>query len=129
MNSLIVRQKVENRPGTLYDTTERTLTFTQGSIFSFPIHSTAYESDAASIRIPPGLRLRIQTASVGYKEMAEYVKTSSARGVSLKFSSEENGEMLPIWTYNKDRCSDCWTTGLGIEGEFLCCAFLLMVHW
>lgn len=49
--------------------------------------------------------------------MAEYVKTSSAQGVALKFSSEENGEMLPVWTYDKDRSGDCWTNGLGIEGE------------
>lgn len=117
MNSLTVRQKVENRPGTVYDTSERTLSFSTGSLFSFPIHSTAYESDAASIRIPAGLRLKIHNASVGYKEMAEYVKTSSAQGVALKFSSEENGEMLPVWTYDKDRSGDCWTNGLGIEGE------------
>jgi hypothetical protein len=119
MNSLTVRQKVENRPGTLYDTSERTLSFSTGSLFSFPIHSTAYESDAASIRIPAGLRLKIHNASVGYKEMAEYVKISSAQGVALKFSSEENGEMLPVWTYDKDRSGDCWTNGLGIEGEKL----------
>lgn len=35
----------------------------------------------------------------------------------LKFSSEENGKMLVVWTYDKDRNGDCWETGLGIEGE------------
>jgi hypothetical protein len=117
MSALTIRQKVENRPGTLYDTKERTLTFTTGSLFSFPIHSTAYESDAATIRIPSGLRLRIHNVSVNYKEMENYVKISSAQGVALKFSSEENGEMLVVWTYDKDRSGDCWATGLGIEGE------------
>lgn len=111
-----MRQKVENRPGVLYDTNERTLTFATGALFSFPIHSTAYESDAASIRIPSGLRLTIHNASVGCKEIGEYVKTSCSRGVALKFSSEENGEMLPVWTYDNDRSGDCWTNGLGIEG-------------
>ena len=117
MNTLVVRQKVENRPGVLYDTKERTLSFTTGSLFSFPLHSTAYESDAASIRIPAGIRLKLHNASVGCKEIAEYVKTSCSHGVCLKFSSEENGEMLAIWTYDKDRSGDCWTTGLGVEGE------------
>ncbi|KAL3769595.1 hypothetical protein ACHAWO_011541 [Cyclotella atomus] len=117
MSALTIRQKVENRPGTLYDTKERTLTFTTGSLFSFPIHSTAYESDAATIRIPAGLRLQIHNVSVNYKEMENYVKISSAQGVALKFSSEENGEMLVVWTYDKDRSGDCWATGLGIEVE------------
>ncbi|KAL7479415.1 hypothetical protein ACHAW6_005148 [Cyclotella cf. meneghiniana] len=115
MNALTVRQKIEARPGNLYSTDPRTLTFTQGALFSFPVHSTAYESDAATIRIPGGLRLRLHSVSVDCKEMAEYVKTSAAQGVSLKFSSEENGEMLVVWTYDKDRSGDCWQTGLGIE--------------
>lgn len=51
------------------------------------------------------------------KELAEFIKTSCARGVSLKFSSEENGEMMGIWTYDKDRSGDAWETGLGIDGE------------
>ncbi|KAL3797087.1 hypothetical protein HJC23_000425 [Cyclotella cryptica] len=117
MNALSVRQKIEARPGNLYSTEPRTLAFTQGALFSFPIHSTAYESDAATIRIPGGLRLCLHSVSVNHKEMTEYVKTSAAQGVSLKFSSEENGEMLVVWTYDKDRSGDCWQTGLGIEGE------------
>lgn len=51
--------------------------------------------------------------------MAEFIKTSGARGVSLKFSSEENGMMMGIWTYDKERSGDVWETGLGVEGEFL----------
>ena len=117
VNALSIRQKIEARPGNLYSTEPRTITFTEGALFSFPIHSTAYESDAATIRIPGGLRLCLHSVSVNYKEMAEYVKTSAAQGVSLKFSSEENGEMLVVWTYDKDRSADCWQTRLGIEGE------------
>ena len=55
--------------------------------------------------------------SVDLKQLAEFIKTSNARGVCLKFSSEENGEMMGIWTYDRDRSRDCWETGLGIEGE------------
>eukprot|EP00956_Cyclotella_meneghiniana_P008172 scaffold10872_cov66-Cyclotella_meneghiniana.AAC.5 len=115
MSGLIIRQKIENRPGVIYDTKERTLSFTTGSLFSFPLHSTAYESDAASVRIPSGLRLTIHSASVGCKEMSDYVKISSGQGVSLKFSSEENGEMLPVWTFNWERSGEFWANGLGIE--------------
>ena len=117
MSGLIIRQKIENRPGVIYDTKERTLSFTTGSLFSFPLHSTAYESDAASVRIPSGLRLTIHSASVGCKEMSDYVKISSGQGVSLKFSSEENGEMLPVWTFNWERSGEFWANGLGIEGK------------
>lgn len=117
MNALTIRQKIEARPGNLYSTDPRESSFTQGALFSFAIHSTAYESDAAQIRIPAGLRLRVHSASVDYKEMTEYVKTSAAHGVALKFSSEENGEMLVCWTYDKERSGDGWETGLGIEGE------------
>ena len=48
--------------------------------------------------------------------MSEYCKTSSVNGACLKFSSEENGEMLVVWTYDKERSSDVWQTGLGIDG-------------
>ena len=117
MSGLVIRQKIENRPGVIYDTKERTLSFTTGSLFSFPLHSTAYESDAASVRIPSGLRLKIHSASVGCKEMSDYVKISGGQGVSLKFSSEENGEMLPVWTFNWERSGEFWANGLGIEGK------------
>ena len=116
-SALTIRQQIAPRPGTLYSSDPRSLTFTQGSLFSFPLHSTAYESDAATVRIPPGIKLCINTVSVDRKEMTEFVKTSSAHGVCLKFSSEENGEMLVVWTYDKDRSGDVWHTGLGIEGE------------
>ena len=48
--------------------------------------------------------------------MNEYIKASSGNGVCLKFSSEENGEMLVVWTFDKERSGDVWQTGLGIDG-------------
>ena len=48
--------------------------------------------------------------------MSEFIRTSSAHGVSLMFSSEENGDMLNVWTYDKERSDDVFQTGLGIEG-------------
>ena len=118
--ALTVRQQVAPRPGTLYSADPRSLTFTQGSLFSFPLYSTAYESDAATLRIPAGIKLCIRTISVDRKEMTEFAKAgSAAHGVCLKFSSEENGEMLVVWTYDKDRSADVWQTGLGIEGGWI----------
>ena len=114
--ALTIRQQIAPRPGVLYSTDPRSLSFTKGSFFSFPLHSTAYESDAATIRIPPGIKLCIHTVSVDRKEMSEFIRTSSAHGVSLMFSSEENGDMLNVWTYDKERSDDVFQTGLGIEG-------------
>ena len=119
MSALTVRQQVAPRPGSLYSPDPRTLSFTRGSLFSFPLHSTAYESDAATIRIPAGIKLCLHAASCDRKEMDEFAKASSAHGVCLKFSSEENGEMLVVWTYDKERSGDIWQTGLGIEGAYL----------
>lgn len=63
----------------------------------------------------------------------EFEKTSSAHGVCLKFSSEENGEMLVVWTYDKERSGDVFQTGLGIEGMNLylisvCVLFPICFH-
>merc|ERR1712194_89199 len=89
--------------------------FAQGSLFSFNLHSTAHESDAATIRIPAGMKLCLKTASVDRKQIAEFLKTSCTYGACLKFSSEENGEMLVLWNYDKERSINIWQTGLGIE--------------
>ena len=122
-DALTIRQQIAPRPGSLYDSAPRSLSFSPGSLFSFPLHSTAYEdSDAATIRIPPNVKLCLHAVGVDRKEMVDFVKTSGAHGVSLKFASEENGGMLAIWTYDKDRSAEVWQTGLGIEGEWLCAA-------
>lgn len=116
--AITIRQQISPRPGNPHATDPRSLSYTQGSLFSFSLHATAYESDAATIRIPAGVKLHLHSVSVDLKEMAEFLKTSGARGVSLKFSSEENGMMMGIWTYDKERSGDVWETGLGVEGEF-----------
>jgi hypothetical protein len=47
--------------------------------------------------------------------MEEYLKQKGSIGVSLRLSSEENGEMLPIWTFDNNR-STCYTiSNLGIR--------------
>ena len=115
--AITIRQQIASRPGNPHATDPRSLSYTQGSLFSFSLHATSYESDAATLRIPSGIKLYLHSVSVDLKPLAEFIKTSNARGVCLKFSSEENGEMMGIWTYDKDRSRDCWETGLGIEGE------------
>ena len=98
-SAVVVRQQLSLRPGAVYGTEPRSLNFTQGSLFSFPLHSTAYDSDAATVRIPAGVKLRLTSASVDRNEMSNFLRTSrTAGGVALKFSSEENGEMLTVWT-------------------------------
>ena len=94
--TLSIRQQIAPRPGTLYCSEPRSINFTQGSLFSFPLHSTAYESDAATIRIPAGIKLCINSVSVDRKEMTEFAKTSGGNGVVLKFSCEENADMVCI---------------------------------
>lgn len=49
--------------------------------------------------------------------MTEFAKTSGGNGVVLKFSCEENADMLNVWTYDKDRSSEVWHTGMGISVE------------
>ncbi|KAL3763050.1 hypothetical protein ACHAWU_007756 [Discostella pseudostelligera] len=115
--AITIRQQISPRPGNPHATDARSLSYTQGSLFSFSLHATAYESDAATIRIPAGVKLHLHSVSVDLKEMAEFIKNSGARGVSLKFSSEENGMMMGIWTYDKERSGDVWETGLGVEVE------------
>lgn len=114
-SAVVVRQQLSLRPGAVYGTEPRSLNFTQGSLFSFPLHSTAYDSDAATVRIPVGIRLRLTSASVDRNEMSNFLRTSrTAGGVALKFSSEENGEMLTVWTCD-EKYGELFQTGLGIE--------------
>ncbi len=115
--AITIRQQISPRPGNPHATDPRSLSYTQGSLFSFSLHATSYESDAATIRIPPGIKFYLHSVSVDSKQLADFIKTSNARGVCLKFSSEENGEMMGIWTYDKDRSGNVWETGLGVEGE------------
>lgn len=126
--SLVIRQQIAQRPGAShYDSHPRELKFAKGSLLSFALHSTSYEDDAAVIRIPPGVKLCLSTACVGRKEWEEFTRTSSARAVVLKFSSEENGEMLALWTHDRDRSGDVCQTGLGVEGASVYSSFVAYV--
>jgi hypothetical protein len=118
-SAITVRQQLARRPGSLYGTEPRSLVFGRGSLFSFPLHSTAYEADAATVRIPAGVKLRLTSASVDRKEMSDFLRNTGKAangGVSLRFSSEENGDMIPVCTFDGERSGDLSQTGLGIEG-------------
>ena len=115
--SLTIRQQVAARPGCLYSNEPRELSFKAGALFSFPLHSTLYDEDAAQIRIPKNLKLTINTASVDRRQMADFLKIGIVHGVTLKISSEENGALLPIWTFDKERSSEHCHTGFGLNIE------------
>ncbi|KAL3817111.1 hypothetical protein ACHAXA_009942 [Cyclostephanos tholiformis] len=123
--AITVRQQLAQRPGSQYGTESRSLSFGLGSMFSFALYSTSYEADAATIRIPGGIKLRLSSASVDRKEMSDFLRVTTGGGktamngggVALKFSSEENGDMIPICTFDGERGGDLHQTGLGIEVE------------
>jgi hypothetical protein len=94
---------------------ERNNSFLPGSPFSFSLHGSVQESDSAIIRVPDGVCLKINCASVNRKAMDEYLKQKGSIGVSLRLSSEENPEMLPIWTFAQDRSSEYTISGLGLR--------------
>ena len=47
--------------------------------------------------------------------MDEYLKQKGTHGISLKISSEENPQLLPIWTFDKDNSSGYTVSDLGIR--------------
>ena len=129
-SAITVRQQLALRPGSLYGTEPRSLAFGRGSLFSFPLHSTAYEADAATVRIPAGIKLRLTSASVDRKEMGDFLRTTGKAangGVSLRFSSEENGDMIPVCTFDGERSGELSQTGLGIEGVLLRGFFVFVI--
>ncbi len=94
---------------------ERTNKFLPGSPFSFAIHGSIYDDDAAILRIPDGICLNISSASVDAKSMELYLHQKGALGVSLKLSSEENPQLLPIWTFDKEKSSSYNISNLGVR--------------
>ena len=89
--------------------------FLPGSPFSFALKGSIFESDSAIVRIPDGVCLIINSASVDRKSMETYLMQKGSIGVSLKVSSEENPQLLPIWTFDKERSSSYTVSDLGIE--------------
>ena len=131
-SAITVRQQLALRPGSLYGTEPRSLAFGLGSLFSFPLHSTAYEADAATVRIPAGIKLRLTSASVDRKEMADFLRNTGKAangGVSLRFSSEENGDMIPVCTFDGERSGELSQTGLGIEGVLRLRRFFVDIYF
>ena len=67
------------------------------------------------MRVPDGVCLTIGTASVDRKNVSSYLTQQGSIGVSLRISSEENPQLLPIWTFDKDRSNSYSASDLGIR--------------
>ena len=107
---------ISNNNATAANTTgERSNSFLPGAPFSFAIHGSIYDDDAAILRIPDGICLTINSASVDAKLMEHYLHQKGALGVSLKISSEENPQLLPIWTFDKEKSSSYNVSNLGLR--------------
>lgn len=94
---------------------ERNHSFLAGACFSFALKGSRSLSDAAIVRIPDGVCLRISSASTCRKQMETFLLQKGSIGVSLRVASEDNPELLPIWTFHKDRSTGYSVTDLGIE--------------
>lgn len=94
---------------------ERSNTFTPGSPFSFALLGSLREDDAAIIRIPDGVCLKINSASVERKTMENYLLQKGTIGVSLKVSTEENPQLMPIWTFDKEKSNSYTVSDLGMQ--------------
>jgi hypothetical protein len=122
---VVIHQRIKEKPTSTITTPssfatpttigERTNSFLPGSPFSFAIHGSIYDDDAAIIRIPDGTCLTINSASVDAKSMEHYLHQKGALGVSLKLSSEENPQLLPLWTFDKEKSSSYNISNLGIR--------------
>ncbi|EJK55358.1 hypothetical protein THAOC_24914 [Thalassiosira oceanica] len=94
---------------------ERNNSFLPGSPFSFALKGTLRENDAAILRIPEGVCLRINSASVDRKELENFFNQKGSIGVSLKVSTEENPALCPIWTFDKERSKSYTVSDLGLQ--------------
>ncbi|KAL7551245.1 hypothetical protein ACHAWF_014438, partial [Thalassiosira exigua] len=94
---------------------ERNGSFLPGSPFSFALHGSLREDDAAIIRIPEGVCLRISAASVERKAVEAYLQQKGSIGVSLKISTEENPQLMPVWTFDKEKSATYTVSDLGLR--------------
>mmetsp|Transcript_18734 Transcript_18734/g.34798 ORF Transcript_18734/g.34798 Transcript_18734/m.34798 type:complete len:297 (-) Transcript_18734:142-1032(-) len=94
---------------------ERNNSFLPGAPFSFALMGSLQENDAAILRIPDGVCLKINAASVDRKSMENFLLQKGSIGVSLKVSSEENPALLPIWTFDKEKSKSYTVSDLGVE--------------
>mmetsp|Transcript_21728 Transcript_21728/g.45714 ORF Transcript_21728/g.45714 Transcript_21728/m.45714 type:complete len:306 (-) Transcript_21728:315-1232(-) len=93
---------------------EQSISFLPGSPFSFSLRGSLFESDSTILRIPDGVKLTISAASVERKSMEEFSKQKGSIGVSLRISTEENPQLLPIWTFDKEKSKSYGVTDLGV---------------
>jgi hypothetical protein len=59
--------------------------------------------------------LTLNVASVDRKEIATYLTQNGSIGISLKLASEENPQLLPVWTFDKDKSQSYTVSDLGIR--------------
>ncbi|KAL7541204.1 hypothetical protein ACHAXR_012650 [Thalassiosira sp. AJA248-18] len=94
---------------------ERNNSFLPGSPFSFALHGSLREDDSAIIQIPDGVCLTINTASCERKAIEAFLIQKGSIGVSLKISTEENPQLMPMWTFDKEKSSSYTVSDLGIR--------------
>ena len=94
---------------------ERNGSYLPGSPFSFTLKGSLHEDDSAIVRVPDGVCLTISAASVDRKNISSYLTQQGSIGVSLRISSEENPQLLPIWTFDKDRSNSYSASDLGVR--------------
>jgi len=85
---------------------ERNHSFLPGAPFSFSLRGSLREDDSAIIRIPDGVCLKINAASLERKPMEVFLAQKGSIGVSLKISTEENPQMLSVWTFDKEKSNN-----------------------
>ncbi|KAL3808705.1 hypothetical protein ACHAXA_010085 [Cyclostephanos tholiformis] len=111
---VIARQTLREHPSAKV-LGERNGSYLPGSPFSFSLRGSLHEDDSAIIRVPDGVCLTISAASVDRKSMSTYLMQQGSIGVSLRISSEENPQLMPVWTFDKDRSSGYSASNLGIR--------------
>lgn len=94
---------------------ERSHSFLPGAPFSFALRGSLRENDAAILRVPDGVCLQINAASVERKSMENFLLQKGSVGVSLKISSEENPELLPMWTFDREKSRSYTVSDLGVR--------------
>ena len=113
-SSVTARQTLREHPSAKV-LGERNGSYLPGSPFSFTLKGSLHEDDSAIVRVPDGVCLTISAASVDRKNVLSYLTQQGSIGVSLRISSEENPQLLPIWTFDKDRSNSYSASDLGIR--------------
>lgn len=94
---------------------KRDHSFLPGSPFSFALKGSIRDDDSAIIKIPDGVCLKINAASVERKPMENFLLQKGSIGTSLRISTEENPQLMPIWTFDKEKSKSYTVSDLGIQ--------------